>query len=84
LFPAKAAANQIWAQLSLGYWTALNDPSSREELDEAHDQRDHQQQMDQPSANVERETQQPQYEQDDENSPEHFTSPFFLIMPAGD
>ena len=53
----------------------LNHAATGEELDEADDQRHDQQQMDQAAGYVKAETQQPEHDKNDDDSPQHSSAP---------
>ena len=55
---------------------SLDRAATRYEIDDEDDQRDDEQQVNQATANVTNESQQPQYEQNYKNGPQHSLSPF--------
>ena len=52
-------------------------PSPRNEVEDEHDERNYQQDVNQPACDVKAETQQPQNQNDDKNRPQH-RYPFVL------
>src|SRR6266576_2847705 len=62
--------------------TILN-AASCNQLDDKNDQRNHQDQVNQTAAYLERKTKQPENDENYQNGPEHFVSPFFKSISLG-
>jgi len=81
-FSLGPARNFLSRGRSADVWLVLNCATTGEELDEGNDDRHYQQDMDQPAADVDREAQQPEHEQDYSNCPKHHAAFLYCIARA--